>query len=299
MSTIPACTSNWNCRATPPSRVKIAVPLPYGLSFTSLTASSYVSTRVTPSTGPKISSSYAFMPGRTLSSSEGLRKKPSGGAFSRPSTSTSAPSPVASSTYEATLSRCSRVTSGPISDDGSIPLPTFTLGIRSLIASISGCATPPTATTCEMAIHRSPAEPYAAETAASAAISMSASGSTIMWFFAPPSAWQRFPVAVAVSYTYFAIGVEPTNETAAMSGWFSTASTATLSPMTTLNTPSGTPASFSSSAVQSDADGSFSDGFSTNVLPVASAGAHIHMGTIAGKLNGVIPATTPSGCRIE
>ena len=46
-------------------------------------------------------------------------------------------------------------------------------------------------------------------------------------------------------------------------------------------------------------DGSFSDGFSTNVLPHAIAGAHIHMGTIAGKLNGVIPATTPRGCRIE
>ena len=55
----------------------------------------------------------------------------------------------------------------------------------------------------------------------------------------------------------------------------------------------------SSSAVQSDADGSFSDGFSTNVLPQASAGAHIHIGTIAGKLNGVMPATTPSGWRME
>src|SRR5438093_8832094 len=120
-----------------------------------------------------------------------------------------------------------------------------------------------------------------------------------MWFFAPPSAWQRLPFAVAVSYTYFAIGVDPTNEIAAMSGLFSTASTATLSPCTTLKTPSGTPASFNSSAVQFDADGSFSDGLSTNVLPHASAGAHIHIGTIAGKLNGVIPATTPSGWRIE
>ena len=35
------------------------------------------------------------------------------------------------------------------------------------------------------------------------------------------------------------------------------------------------------------------------MFPHASAGAHIHMGTIAGKLNGVMPATTPSGCRIE
>ena len=84
-----------------------------------------------------------------------------------------------------------------------------------------------------------------------------------------------------------------------MSGCSSTASTATLSPWTTLKTPSGSPASFSSSAVHTDADGSFSDGFSTNVLPHAIAGAHIHMGTIAGKLNGVMPATTPSGCRIE
>ncbi len=34
-------------------------------------------------------------------------------------------------------------------------------------------------------------------------------------------------------------------------------------------------------------------------FPQASAGAHIHMGTMAGKLNGVMPATTPSGWRIE
>ena len=51
--------------------------------------------------------------------------------------------------------------------------------------------------------------------------------------------------------------------------------------------------------MKNDADGSFSDGFRTNVFPQAIAGAHIHMGTIAGKLNGVMPATTPSGWRIE
>jgi hypothetical protein len=84
-----------------------------------------------------------------------------------------------------------------------------------------------------------------------------------------------------------------------MSGCSRIASTATLSPCTTLKTPSGSPASFSSSATKVDADGSFSDGFKTNVFPHAIAGAHIHIGTIAGKLNGVIPATTPSGWRIE
>jgi hypothetical protein len=47
-----------------------------------------------------------------------------------------------------------------------------------------------------------------------------------------------------------------------------------------------------------EADGSFSDGFRMNVLPQAMAFANIHIGTIAGKLNGVMPATTPSGWRI-
>src|SRR6188472_3588079 len=98
---------------------------------------------------------------------------------------------------------------------------------------------------------------------------------------------------------YRAIGVDPTNETAPIPGCSSIASTATLSPWITLKTPSGSPASLRSSAVKIDADGSFSDGLSTNVLPHAIAGAHIHIGTMAGKLNGVIPATTPTGCRIE
>src|ERR671930_2767171 len=98
---------------------------------------------------------------------------------------------------------------------------------------------------------------------------------------------------------YFAIGVEPTKLTALTSGCSSSPSTATLSPWTTLNPPSGSPASAHSSASRIDADGSFSDGLSTNVLPQAIATGNIHIGTMAGKLNGVIPATTPSGCRIE
>ena len=98
---------------------------------------------------------------------------------------------------------------------------------------------------------------------------------------------------------YRAIGVEPTKLTAATSGWSSSASTASLSPWTTVNTPSGRPASCHSSARNSAADGSFSLGLSTNALPQAIALAHIHSGTIAGKLNGVMPATTPSGWRIE
>ena len=91
------------------------------------------------------------------------------------------------------------MTSGPISEAGSLPGPTLIFGRRSLIAATSGSATSPTATIVAIAMQRSPAEPYPAETAASAAMSMSASGSTIMWFFAPPSAWTRLPAFVPVS----------------------------------------------------------------------------------------------------
>ena len=46
-------------------------------------------------------------------------------------------------------------------------------------------------------------------------------------------------------------------------------------------------------------EGSFSDGFRMKQLPQASATGIIHSGTISGKLNGVMPATTPSGWRID
>ncbi len=98
---------------------------------------------------------------------------------------------------------------------------------------------------------------------------------------------------------YCAIGVEPTKLTAEMPGCARIASTATLSPCTTLNAPSGSPACFSRSAISSDAEGSRSEGLRMKVLPHTSASGNIHIGTIAGKLNGVMPATTPSGWRSE
>jgi len=66
-------------------------------------------------------------------------------------------------------------------------------------------------------------------------------------------------------------------------------STATRSPCTTLKTPLGTPASATSSANNIEAEGSFSDGFKTNVLPVAIARGNIHIGTIAWKIEGRDP----------
>src|SRR2546430_13337645 len=130
-----------------------------------------------------------------------------------------------------------------------------------------------------------------------AANSMSASGSTTAWFFAPPRACTRLPASEARWCTYLAIGVEPTNDTAAMPGWSRIASTAALSPCTTLKTPSGSPASAYRRAMKFDADGSRSLGLRMNVFPAAIATGCIHMGTMTGKLNGVIPAQTPSRWR--
>ena len=66
-----------------------------------------------------------------------------------------------------------------------------------------------------------------------------------------------------------------------------------------MNTPSGRPASFHSSAIQFAAVGSFSEGLSTTVLPAAMATGKNHIGTMAGKLNGEMIAATPRGWRSE
>src|SRR6476646_2007144 len=95
------------------------------------------------------------------------------------------------------------------------------------------------------------------------------------------------------------MGVDPTNEIAFTVGDSRRASTAILSPCRTLNTPSGSPASFQIPASQLAVLGSFSDGLSTTVLPAAMAIGKNHIGTMAGKLNGEMMPTTPSGCRME
>ena len=119
---------------------------------------------------------------------------------------------------------------GPISAPGRRRADLDGFGAFSSTLSTSASAASPTATATEMAMQRSPAEPNAAAARWSAALSRSASGITMAWFFAPPRAWTRLPALVAVSWTYLAIGVEPTKEMPSTSGWVSRPSTASLSP---------------------------------------------------------------------
>ena len=66
-------------------------------------------------------------------------------------------------------------------------------------------------------------------------------------------------------------------------------------PVTTENTPAGTPASSASAAIASAQSGVCSAGFRTIVQPAARAGADFRVGIAAGKFHGVMPAVTPTG----
>jgi hypothetical protein len=147
------------------------------------------------------------------------------------------------------------------------------------------------------AMQRCPVQPDIAASTPPAAISGSASGSTMTWFLAPPRASTRLKAPQPRAYTAFATRVEPTKLTAWIPGWSQIASTASRPPCTTLNTPSGRPATLSSSAIRPADNGTSSDGFRMKALPSAMALGMDQCGTIDGKLNGLIEATTPSGCR--
>src|SRR4029079_13953740 len=64
---------------------------------------------------------------------------------------------------------------------------------------------------------------------------------------------------------------------------------------TILKTPSGKPASVNNCANLGALSGTFSEGFKIIQLPSAMAFGIVQLGTMQGKLNGTIEATTPSG----
>ncbi|EXI65992.1 MAG: hypothetical protein AW08_02731 [Candidatus Accumulibacter adjunctus] len=70
------------------------------------------------------------------------------------------------------------------------------------------------------------------------------------------------------------------------------------SPVRTLNTPAGKPASCARTASASAVSGVCSAGLTTTVQPAASAGASLRVIIASGKFHGVIAAQTPTGWRI-
>src|SRR3569833_3318546 len=96
---------------------------------------------------------------------------------------------------------------------------------------------------------------------------------------------------------YCAIGDEPTKPTALISGSTNMASTASLSPLTTLRMPAGRPASIISWASFIGTPGSRSDGLRMKALPQAIAVANFHIGGGAGGGGGGGRAAAPGGGR--
>ena len=65
--------------------------------------------------------------------------------------------------------------------------------------------------------------------------------------------------------------------------------------MTTLTTPSGTPASANNRANSSIEVDANSEGLTTTVQPAARAGANFQLVRVNGEFHGVMIATTPLG----
>ena len=114
----------------------------------------------------------------------------------------------------------------------------------------------------------------------------------------PSSSVTRLTVPAAPCITVRPTSVEPVKPIFATSGCStSRAPTTEPLPTTTLTTPSGIPASSTSSASRSADSGVSSAGFSTTVLPHASAGPSFQLAMLSGKFQGTIRPTTPSGSR--
>ena len=91
--------------------------------------------------------------------------------------------------------------------------------------------------------------------------------------------------------------VDPVNDTLSTSACSAIAAPTLGPPVTTLTTPSGTPASAISSARRNAVSGVCSAGLTTQVFPHANAGASFHAVIISGKFQGTINPQTPTGSR--
>ena len=113
----------------------------------------------------------------------------------------------------------------------------------------------------------------------------------------PPSSNDtRFKVSAAAFEIAIPARVDPVKEIISTSGCTESCEpTPTPSPFTRLNTPAGTPAASTISANRRDDRGAISDGFSTIVQPVISAGIAFRVTWFIGQFHGVIMPTTPIG----
>ena len=115
----------------------------------------------------------------------------------------------------------------------------------------------------------------------------------------PPSSSETFFIVFAhCAIRSLPISVEPVKESLrTRASPVSTPPISRAGPVMTLMTPAGMPARCASSASASAEKGVWVAGLQTTVQPAASAGATLRVIIAAGKFQGVIAATTPTGWR--
>src|SRR6478672_11568779 len=128
----------------------------------------------------------------------------------------------------------------------------------------------------------------------STAWSRAASANTMLAALPPSSRVSRRPVPASSVAIRLPTAVEPVNATFARSGCATSAAPVSGPPVTTFSTPGGSPASSAISASSSAVSGVVSAGFSTTVLPHASAGAIFQAAISSGKFHGITAPQTPS-----
>ena len=132
--------------------------------------------------------------------------------------------------------------------------------------------------------------------AVAAARSRSQSAKMMLALLPPSSSvsrliWRAQPVMIC-----WPTSVDPVNTILRTAGWSTSRCPTTLPlPGSTVNTPSGSPASRASSPIRIAVSGVASAGLATTVQPAASAGAMPQDRIGIGKFHGTIRPTTPSG----
>mmetsp|Transcript_4230 Transcript_4230/g.13769 ORF Transcript_4230/g.13769 Transcript_4230/m.13769 type:complete len:342 (-) Transcript_4230:248-1273(-) len=136
----------------------------------------------------------------------------------------------------------------------------------------------------------------AAVDAPATAASMFASAKTMVAFFPPSSSETFLKVGAAAMATLAPVTVPPVKVMSETDGWAASGAPADAPvPVTRLNTPGGKPACRTKPANMTAVMEVNSAGFSTMVLPYATAGATFHVSRYSGMFHGTIAPTTPTG----
>ena len=111
----------------------------------------------------------------------------------------------------------------------------------------------------------------------------------------PSSSVTRLSIRPALAPISRPTAVDPVNAIFCTPGWSTIAAPVSPSPVITLTTPSGKPASRISWPSRMALSGVCSAGLRTTVQPAASAGAIFHAAIRSGKFHGMICPQTPTG----